>query len=57
MKSRCAKCGEPYDPAAELGRLAKGKPKRFTVAERERRREWMRKLRQRSDAGKASGDS
>jgi hypothetical protein len=50
MKSRCAKCGEPYDPAAELGRLAKGKPKRFTVAERERRREWMRKLHEKREA-------
>jgi hypothetical protein len=30
--------------------LAKGKPKRFTVAERERRREWMRKLHEKREA-------
>jgi len=36
--------------AQQLGRLAKGKPKTLTPAERERRREWARGLAQRRQA-------
>lgn len=38
--------------AQQLGRLAKGKPKTLTTAERERRREWARGLAERRKLSK-----
>jgi len=40
-------CGLKNAAAVALGRLAKGKAKRLTEAERERRREWMRQVNER----------
>lgn len=49
----CPKCGFQINPGKELSRLAAGKPRTLSEAERQRRRENLTRARLKRWAGKA----